>query len=151
MPCYRAQALGSRETSHRPLFEVPKPPEGDRGAGASASGADPGAQLQQRGCAGFSPPVHGSQTSVRCPQSPTDRGLLKPPELLRACSLTPRRKTRLARRGSASRPVRGAGGVPLPTCGGLEGAGSKLAVTTQEPGGEAAMEELISPITTTAG
>lgn len=41
--------------------------------------------------------------------------------------------------------------MPLPTCGGLEGAGSKLAVTTQEPGGEAAMEELISPITTTAG
>lgn len=41
--------------------------------------------------------------------------------------------------------------MPLPTRGGLEGAGSKPAVTTQEPGGEAAMEELISPITTIAG
>lgn len=41
--------------------------------------------------------------------------------------------------------------MPLPTCGELEGAGSKLAVTTQEPGGEAPKEELISPITATAG
>lgn len=71
-----------------------------------------------RGC---HPPVHGSQTSVRCPQSPTGRGLLKPPELLRACSLTPRRKTRLARRGSASRPVEGGGGCRFQPAGNWRG------------------------------
>lgn len=137
VPSYRAQALGSRETSHRPLFEAPRPPEGDRGAGAGAGGADPGEQLLST----VAKPASG------VPSSPTGRGLLKPPELLRACSLTPRRKTRFARRGSASRPVGGAAS----NLRGLEGAGSKLAVTTQEPGGEAAMEELVSPITTMAG